>query len=389
IDTRAPNRYQGGVLLERWCASHCMSHEGLKARVPAALKRHALGLALGFALAAAIANPALAAAAKSKHPGRHDVRVTVERMRILMGTPCTIVAEGLDSVWTAASIDSALHLIAALDGVLSLWKDGGELSALDSAEAEVRTQVSPSLYAVIDSALAIAAETDGAFDPTVEPLTRVWDLRGEGRVPAPEQIADARQSVGWAMVQIEPTIRTVRFRREHMGLDLDGIAKGYALDVAIAFLRTRRLSRVLIDFGSDFECFSDGEAWTLDVGDPDDRNAPVVRLVTRSGGVSISGQSARFLTKNGGHFDRVLDPRSGRPLDLRASVTVVARTGTRSDALATAFLVMGRERIPEFLASHRDLGVMWLEREGHSLKGWRWNLPTASIAPNVKLDWVQ
>jgi thiamine biosynthesis lipoprotein len=351
--------------------------------------RHAVIACMAIAYIGAVLPVTSAQGARKSHPGKHDVRKTVTRMRVLMGTPCTIVAEGLDSLWTAGSIDSAFGIIGELDVMMSLWREGGELSALDSAQAEVRTPVSPRLYAVIDSALAIAAETEGAFDPTIEPLTRAWDLRGEGRVPDPLELSDARRSVGFQMVQIEPTLHTVRFRRDHMGLDLDGIGKGYACDLAIAFLRTRRLSRVLIDFGSDAECFSDGEAWTIDIGDPDDRNQPAVRLVSRTGAVSTSGQSARFFTKSGGHEDRVIDPSTGHPVDRIASVTVVAPSGTRSDALATALLVMGREKASEFLQSRQDLGVLWLERQGHALRAWRWNLPTVSASPNVSVDWVQ
>jgi len=338
------------------------------------------------AIGVSLATPAAAA---RKHPGEHDVRITVQRMRVLMGTPCTIVAEGIDSVWTSATVDSAFELIASLDDVMTLWRPGSELAALDSAQAEVRTQVSPELFAVIDSALTIAAETEGAFDPTIEPLSRAWDLRGEGRTPDPLEIADARHSVGWYMAQIQPAYRTVRFRREHMGFDLDGIGKGYALDLAIDFLRRRQMKRVLIDFGSDLEGYTDGEAWTIDIGDPDDRNTSAVRLVTRQAGVSTSGQSARFFTKSGGHVDRVIDPETGRPVSVGATVTVVAPSGTRSDALATAFLVMGREKIGEFLATRPELGVLWLERQGRTLRAWRWNLPTATAEPNVNIEWAQ
>lgn len=342
--------------------------------------------AIGAVLCVALATPAAAA---RKHPGEHDIRKTVERMRVVMGTPCTIVAEGIDSVWTSASVDSAFALIGALDDLMTMWRAGSELAGLDSARAEVRTRVSLPLYAVIDSALAIADETDGAFDPTIEPLTEAWDLRGDGRTPDPDTLYDARHSVGHQMVQIEPTLHTVRFRRDHMGLDLDGIGKGYALDVAISFLRTRRLSRVLIDFGTDLECFSDLEPWTIDIGDPDDRNQSTVRLTTRQGAVSTAGSSARFFTQSGGHFDRVIDPASGRPLEHGGTVTVVAMDGTRADALATALLVMGREKTAEFLNERTDLGVLWLEHQGRSLRGWRWNLPTATTAPNANVEWVQ
>ena len=355
--------------------------------------RAVLSLCRCVALASAVAlvlQPSDAhAAAKKKRAGEHDVRASVQRMRVVMGTPCTMIAEGVDSIWVKASLDSAFAILSDYDDLLTLWRDSSELSALDSARAEFRTPVSPQLYAVIDTALAIAAETDGAFEPTIEPLIEAWDLRGEGRIPTPEELSDARYRTGWQLVQIEPTLHTVRFRRDRMGFDLDGIGKGFALDRAIAFLRTRHLARVLIDFGSDVAGFSDGEAWTVDIGDPDDRNQPAVRLVMRQGGISSSGLSARFFTQSGGHEDKVLDPATGQPVERLATVTVVAPSATRSDAMATALLVMGREKIPEFLESHRGLGVLWLERSGHSLRAWRWNLPIASASPNVMVDWVQ
>jgi FAD:protein FMN transferase len=352
--------------------------------------RRCAALLAGFALAsAALLSSPTAAAPRSKHPGEHDTRVTIERARILMGTTCTMTAEGQDSSWTSASVDIAMNEIDRLDDVLSSWKQDSELNRLNSSGAEQRIQCSPDLYAVTDSSLALARATDGAFDPTIEPYNRAWDMRGAGRVPDASELADARERVGYIMVQTEPGLQTVRFRRDGMGLDFGGIGKGYALDHAAEVLRQRKLLRVLLNFGGELEGFTDGEAWVIEIADPADRLRPIVKLVLRRGAVSTSGQGERGVTVNGRHYGHILDPHTGQPLDTDATVTVVARTGTLADGLSTALLVMGREKAAAWCAEHPGIGALWLERANNEIRAWRWNLPTLTAEPGVKIEWMQ
>jgi FAD:protein FMN transferase len=352
------------------------------------LKRAAITASLAVALAAFVFSPA-AAAPRSKHPGEHDTRVTIERARILMGTTCTMTAEGLDSSWTSASVDIAMNEIDRLDGILSSWRQDSELSRLNAAGAEQRIQCSPDLYSVTDSALALARATDGAFDPTIEPYNRAWDMRGAGRVPEASELVDARGRVGWINVQTESGTQTVRFRLDGMGLDFGGIGKGYALDHAAEVLRQRKLLRVLLNFGGELEGFTDGEAWVIEIADPTDRMRPIVKLVLRRGAVSTSGQGERGVTVNGRHYGHILDPHSGQPIDTEATVTVVARTGALADGLSTALLVMGRDKAAAWCAEHRDIGALWLEPANNEIRAWRWNLPTLTAEPGVHIEWMQ
>jgi thiamine biosynthesis lipoprotein ApbE len=85
----------------------------------------------------------------------------------------------------------------------------------------------------------------------------------------------------------------------------------------------------------------------------------------------------------------VLDPRTGQPVPTRASVSVLAATSMRADALATALLVMGRLAAAAWAVEHPDAGVLWLEPAGESTRAWTWNLKDCTAAPGVRVEWMR
>ena len=177
------------------------------------LHRHVLAWALASLLAA---------------PGHAGA---VERSRWLMGTLFTFRAP---EAVAAPALEAALDSVGSLETRLSNWRPSSELSLLNAAGSA--DLVSEPLLAVVDSALALAAVTGGMFDPTVEPLTRAWDLRGAGRVPDAHELADALSRVDWCLVRVSD--RSVRLGGAQ--LDLGGIGKGFALD---------RAARILAEWG--------------------------------------------------------------------------------------------------------------------------------------------
>src|SRR5690242_760002 len=100
------------------------------------------------------------------------------RARALMGTILDVTAEASDTTRAGEAAAAACDEVARLEGVLSNWRDDSELARLNASAFERRVPCSADLFEVLDAALSIARETDGAFDPTVEPLTRAWDMRG-------------------------------------------------------------------------------------------------------------------------------------------------------------------------------------------------------------------
>jgi thiamine biosynthesis lipoprotein len=311
-----------------------------------------------------------------------------EHARYLMGTICTASAQAADTLRAGRAIEDAFDAIAVLDSVMSSWNSASELQRLNARAADDRVACSPDLYSVIESALSAAAETEGAFDPTVEPLNLIWDMRGAGRRPEQSEISDARLLVGWRMVVLDRGQHTVHFLKRGMGLDLGGIAKGYALDQAAQRMRDGKVTRGLLNFGGEVLAFTDHEPWQTTVADPADRMRPVVRLALSNGALSTSGQSERGIDVEGAHFGHILDPRLGTPVANTASVSVVTRSATRADALSTALFVMGRARAFEFARDHHDIGLLWLEPDGDGVRAWVANLPAVTAEPGVRLQWM-
>jgi len=305
----------------------------------------------------------------------------VQRARMLMGTVLTAVVEAPDTVAAAAAIDSAFDEVARLERVMSSWRGDNELSRLNAAGLEP-FRCSPDLYAVLDSALALARDTGGAFDPMVEPLMRAWDVRGAGRVPSAAERGAARALVDWHGLALDARARTARLERAGMGVDLGGIGKGYALDRVLARLRAARVAEALVDFGGQVAVLTRSER-AIAIADPGDRLRAIVTLPLANGSASTSAQSEHGFTRRGRRYGHIVDPRTGAPVATRASVTVVCASATRADALSTALLVMGRAGAAGWGRDHPEDGVLWLEPHAGRVRAWTWNLAPAEIAGAV------
>lgn len=360
-----------------------------RARVTRGVRASRVALALAFAACLLAAAPA---AAKKPVPRvtntKREDRPVVTRDRELMGARLAVQAEAHDSTACGRAIERALSEVDRLDLVLGSWRGDSEVSRLNAGPGGVRLPCSFDLAEAAAAALEIARETDGAFDPTLEPLVRAWDLRGAGREPAREELRRALDRTGWPRVLVDRSLPTIRFQRDSMGLDFEGIARGFALDRAARLLREGTVRRALLDFGDEALAFSDGPAWSVRVRDPEDRDREVVNLVVREAAVATCVQSSGGVTVGHRRYGPVLDPRSGRPLESVAGVTVVTSSAARAEALSAALLVMGRADAEAFAEAHGEIGVVWLERVAGVLQGWRWNLPGANALPGSRLKWM-
>lgn len=303
----------------------------------------------------------------------------VTRARWLMGTMFTAsapLAAGDDSAHVGAALDAALDTVAALERRLSNWSVYSELFTLNE-RGSMATPSEP-LRAVIDSALVWATATGGTYDPTIEPLTRAYDLRGAGRVPDAQVLAAARARVGHARI-----VRTGdAIDLGGAWIDLGGIGKGFALDRAAGVLATNGVRDAVLDAGGQRLGRTPARTW---LADPRDRDRAAARVQLPAGSFSTSTQRERALVVRGRRVGHVLDPRTGEPVPGEASVSVAAASGTRADALSTALLVMGRERAQAYAAAHPELGVLWLEPGKRGLDAYVWNLAIDSVASHVRL----
>jgi len=264
-----------------------------------------------------------------------------------MGTRIQIIVYAENKPAAEAAFERAFSRIAALDDVLSDYKPESEISRLSAASPTQRS-VDADLFQVLTRAQHFSRLTEGAFDVTVGPLTKLWRrARRRKQLPDSQLLAGARQSVGYRFIKLTGDSRTVQLTRPNMRLDLGGIAKGYAADEAREAMRSVGVTRVLINAGGDIVAGDPPPGqpgWRVGVAPLDARKPPSQILLIQNAAVATSGDAWQFVALNGKRYSHIIDPLTGLGLTDRSSVTVIAKDGTTADALASALSVMGVER---------------------------------------------
>jgi thiamine biosynthesis lipoprotein len=303
--------------------------------------------------------------------------------RIALGTLVEITVREADPAAARAALEWGFVEIARLEGLLSTWREDSELSALNRAAGDWRP-VSQETGAALDAALAVAAETDGAFEPTIRPLLRAWGFEGGApRVPSDAELRALRGLVDFR--RLERQGGRARLAAPGMGVSLGGIGKGFIADAVLRGLRERGIPAALVAASGDLACYggTGQRPWPIAVEDPDRPGEALARFDLREGGVSTSAPTWRAFESGGERYHHLLDPRSGRPARGTRSLTVVSSSATRADALSTALFVMGKERALAFARSHPDALLVALFDEPDPMGGRfasaelgvRWELP--------------
>ena len=227
----------------------------------------------------------------------------------------------------------ALSRVRDIENAVTREKSDSDLCRFNSSQTGV-DDADISFQCVLSAAFRAYELTDGAFDPTIGALTDLW----RDRIPSKSEIASALDHTGQSLVGLSGA--SVTKVDELIRLDLDGIARGYALEKAICVLSNSNVKSALCSFSDCVGCFrsTDDEPFTLEEADHNDR--PLARLKIDGGYVSRSAISGE------GQSDRpVIDPLTGNAAsgDLRC-VIVHSSSGAFSDALSTALLVCGTSR---------------------------------------------
>jgi thiamine biosynthesis lipoprotein len=292
--------------------------------------------------------------------------VRYEASHDAMGTDFTVVAYGRDAKYLGEVANEVFEEIDRLDDQMSNYKPESEISALNRDAARRAMIIEPALFALIQDSWRYSRETDGAFDITVGPLMRAWGFfRGQGRVPNRAELAKVIERLGYRHVRLDAERREVQFDREGVELDLGGIAKGYAVDHAVAILRENGVTAALVSSGTS-SLYALGappgeRGWKVNVRDPFEagRVGDVVWLKDYS--LSASGSYEKFFTLDGKTYAHIMDPRTGRPVENMLASTVLAPRATQSDALSTAFFVLGPQTSRTYLATHPNLAVIFYQ----------------------------
>lgn len=292
----------------------------------------------------------------------------VEREAPVMGTTFRVVVYGQDEPAAAKAAEGALERVRELDRALSDYREDSELSRLaarsDASAPTEWIELGDDFARVLHASCELHRITSGAFDATVGPLSALWRrARRQGELPRPDRIETALRACGGEKVVVDLERRRGRLLAQGMRLDLGGIAKGFALDEALAVLEAAGFERAMLVGGGDVlvgEPPPGESGWRVAIAPFDDERARLELSLARCA-VSTSGDAFQALELDGARLSHIVDPRTGHALANRTSASVVAPRATLSDALATALCVLG----PGGLATlrHFDGAVARVVRE--------------------------
>ena len=256
----------------------------------------------------------------------------------------------------------ALDQVEEIEQQLSVFKANSAVSLLNREAATRAVAVDHELFELLSLCRDLHEETEGAFDITSGPLTRCWGfLKRDCRVPASAEIEQSRGLVGSDKLMLDATARTVKFRQAGVEINLGSIGKGYALDVVSAHFERQKERALLSAGGSSFLATGSDTDWVVGVRHPRAKHRRLATVRLQRCAMSTSGSEEQFFESDGRRFGHIIDPRTGWPAESVTSVTVIADSAARSDALATAFFVGGREMAERYCEKHQDVLAIVLE----------------------------
>jgi thiamine biosynthesis lipoprotein len=281
---------------------------------------------------------------------------SVRRARPLLGTIVEIQASGLGESESHAAIDAAFAEIEEVQRRMSFHDPASTLSRLNRLAGVEPLPVDDWTFDVLEFAAEMHRVARGIFDVTVAP-----HLQTQGFLPADER--GAARAVGFAAVQLLPD-RCVRFHHPDLRLDLGGIAKGYAVDRAVAALQRAGIQRGLVNAGGDLRAFGD-EAFAISIRHPDNPLAALATIPLHESSLATSAHYFADRLVPGATLGPIVHPPSGEPTAIIRSATVRACTAMAADALTKVVMLAGEDALP--VLAHFEADAIFVAESGAAM----------------------
>ena len=285
---------------------------------------------------------------------------TAENLRLsgqTMGTTWSLNmvpgSSGTDSAVLKRLLQARLDQI---NGLMSTYDPESELSRFNTLASTDWYPVSEDTARVIELSQEISALSGGAFDISIGPLVELWGFGTAERrekIPTEGQVRENLARIGYKNIQLRRGPTAIRKQIPELQIDLSAVAKGYAVDALAKILEQQGISNYLLEIGGELQISGhrgDDSPWQIAIEKPleEVREVATIFPLTNTA-LATSGNYRNFYVEDGQRYSHTIDPVSGKPIRHKlASVTVLARTCARADALATALMVLGEEKGRQF-----------------------------------------
>ena len=260
-------------------------------------------------------------------------------------------------------LQSLQKRVNGIENQVSVTREGSDIYRLNH---EGNTTASPDTEIIMNRALDICEETEGALDVSVYPVVREWGFTtGEYHVPSSEKLEELIASVDYKKVESTEEGFCIP---DGMAVDLGSVTKGYTGDVLAAMIRADGVKSAILDLGGNIHTVGkkqNGSFWRVAVRSPEGTGLVGVLEVADEAVITSGGYERFFEDEDGNIWWHIIDPETGYPAKNGViSMTIVGKEGIRCDALSTALFVMGPERAADFWRTHGDFEMIMITESG-------------------------
>jgi len=261
-----------------------------------------------------------------------------------MGTTFTLYLYATDKQTADAEAAPAFEEIDRIEDLLSNYRESSELSRINREAGQGFVTTDPETFSFLKTSMDWSARSQGAFDITVGQLMKAWGFFNKrGRIPTDAELEILRKETGWQKIQLNPATRTVHFTSPGIELDPGGIGKGFAVDKAVAILRSEHVASAMLSAGSS-TIYALGAppgqtGWKVMVPDPLDPGHALSTVTLRDTSLSSASCAEKHFILGGHLYCHIMNPAELRPVEGMLQVTIVDPSATSSDALSNVLFV--------------------------------------------------
>jgi thiamine biosynthesis lipoprotein len=294
-----------------------------------------------------------------------------------MGTLVTVTAVASSRQTAHGAASAGFQEIHRVEGLLSTWSASSELSLINAAAGREAIAISPDTMKVLEASIEMARLTDGGFNILIGPAVEAWSVLDRQQIPSDSDLQAVRLLMDLTALHLNKVQGTAYLTKAGMRVDVGGIGKGFAADMAVAAMQQAGATAGVVALSGDMRTFGqlpDGRKFPFGIRHPRREEAVLAFVDLQNEAISTAGDYERYFERDGVRYHHILDPLTLQPARDCQSVTVVARDGMTADGLDTGIFVMGRERGLALIERLPGVGAIVVDHDGKvwissSLKG--------------------
>ena len=293
--------------------------------------------------------------------------IVVKRTQMQMGTLVTITSVAPDRQRAQDAASAGFQEIHRLEELISTWIATSELSRANAAAGRAAVSLSRDTMKVLEASLQMARMTEGGFNILVGPAVEAWSVLDRPTIPSDAVLQAVRPLTDLRELHLDVAEGTVYLAKPGMRVDVGGIGKGFAADMAVAAMQKAGATAGVVALSGDIRTFGGlpgGVKFPFGIRHPRHEEAVLAFIDLQDEAISTAGDYERYFERDGVRYHHILDPITLQPARDCQSVTVVARDGMTADGLDTGIFVMGRERGLALVERLPGVGAVIVDRDG-------------------------